>query len=93
MTCHFGPGIVICDGVTGDWTPTRAFCPWCCCMEGETVPAASREVYGGYCAPDMICGECGHRWSWDMNDPRRDTPDEKREANIATVKALTGGRE
>lgn len=90
MTCRHGPGIVICDGITSDWRLTRAFCPWCCCMEGETVAAASREVYGGYCAPDLICGECGHYWNLEADDPFKNTPDERREKNIATIKALRG---
>jgi len=79
MTCRHGPGLVVCTGASGPWVPRKANCPWCC-VKGETTPHLSREVFGGYCAPDMICAECGHRWNaegrWWV-----DTPDEDRAAN------------
>jgi len=67
MTCIRFDGGVIC--VPGDYTHlVMESCPWCCLGDDKTVHAV-RIVHSGYCAPDMICGTCGQRWSAD--DDRR----------------------
>jgi hypothetical protein len=94
MTCHYGPGIVICDG-RGRWKIKDMWCPWCC-VKGETVRALVTRVYGGYGGFDAICGSCGFKWSADDEwRPLMNPHDnERREANIERVAAAyaKGGR-
>jgi hypothetical protein len=62
-----------------------AHCPWCCLGDEETVNGF-REVYGGYEAPDLICGTCGQYWSAEYG-PVKMTED-KRDENIGKVSAM-----
>ena len=64
-----------------------AQCPWCCLGEDQTIHGF-REVHGGYCAPDMICGSCGQYWSHDDDRPLRGTDEDLRDENLAKVEAL-----
>jgi hypothetical protein len=62
-----------------------ARCPWCC-LGDDTTTHAFREVYGGYEAPDLICGACGQPWS---DDAGLAHPSEsEREENIALVAGM-----
>lgn len=82
------------DGTLGGWIcgPGRythlvlARCPWCC-FEGDERPHAFREVYGGYCSPDMVCGHCGQQWTGDADALRRMSEDE-RDEGIALVREM-----
>ena len=65
-----------------------ASCPWCCLGEDRTMHAF-REVYGGWCAPDMICGTCGQKWTADDDSLRKMREDERLEGIgwVAQMKA------
>lgn len=84
MTCHIGPNIIVCDGVSGGWRIAQGHCPWCCLGE-RTTRALYAWIFGGYAGRDWICGECGQKWSdeggaWKVTE-------EQREQNIARVAA------
>lgn len=64
----------------------EAWCPWCC-FEGDLRVHAMRQVYSGWCAPDMICGTCGQKWTGD-DDRLRPMKEDKRDENVAFVAAL-----
>ncbi len=60
-----------------------AACPWCCLGQAQTVHAY-REVYGGWCSPDLVCGSCGQYYSEDYGVMR----EEKRDKNVEMVKEM-----
>jgi hypothetical protein len=64
-----------------------AGCPWCCLGDDKTVHAF-REVFGGYCGPDFVCGRCGQSWSGDDKRLRHPSED-KREENVALVQRMS----
>lgn len=68
----------------------RARCPFCCLGRARTIHA-SREVFGGYCAPDLVCGRCGQEWSPDDARPRV-VSQEQRAKNRALVAGMREGR-
>ena len=64
----------------------KARCPWCCLGEDRTTHAF-REVHGGYCAPDLMCGDCGQTWNADAECLRKLTED-KRDENVERVRLM-----
>ena len=63
-----------------------ARCPWCCLGNDESIHA-TRLVYGGYCAPDMLCGSCGQYWTAD-HDRLPKMSEDDRSKNILTINAM-----
>lgn len=63
-----------------------AHCPFCCLGDDTTVNGF-REVYGGWEAPDLICGTCGQYWSAEYGPMGTMTEDE-RDENIGKVAAM-----
>ena len=87
VTCHFGDGIVVCDGQSGGWRVTHVLCPWCCVQGAEPVRALSVLIFGGYGGSDYICGSCGQNWASADEVYLRKVTNEERETNIAKVAA------
>src|SRR3972149_5863941 len=78
-------GGFICGG--GSYTHlVKAKCPGCCLKKEQTVNAL-REVFGGWEAPDLICGSCGQYWNAEYGE--RKTSDEKREEGKALVAEIS----
>lgn len=86
MPCHIGPNIVIC--AAGEFTHlVEARCPWCC-LGDDVVVAAFREIFGGYEAPDLVCGTCGQFWNPNPDYPLRKITEEQRDEHIALVRGM-----
>lgn len=82
MTCQVGQGFAICDGQSGGWRVTLAYCPWC----KEHRRCLSVAIFGGWCGHDFKCGTCGYHWGSDDEGWRKLT-EEERDKNIAAVAA------
>lgn len=85
MTCHIGEGVILCDGQSG-WRVGFRSCPWCC-LEGRQTRVLITDIFGGWCGQDIICGECGQKWSTDEGGMHKMT-EEKREENKARVASM-----
>jgi hypothetical protein len=88
--------VIVCTGRSNE-RKARVACAWCVPRLADGNPAEPRrrwplglivDIFGGYCGADMICGRCGFYWSSDDNRPLRDLADEKRQQNIARVRAF-----
>src|SRR5262245_13477051 len=86
MTCHYGDGIVLCTGRTGSFVGYAA-CPWCCLPGDPPVRVLDTPIFSGWCGSDMVCGNCGQEWSTDSEYFPENTPDQKRQWNLAAVTA------
>ena len=66
----------------------EAWCPFCCVGDDPLRVHAFREVYGGYEAPDLICGNCGSKHTggrlWKVTA-------EDREEGLALVREMRAG--
>jgi hypothetical protein len=70
-----------------------AWCPWCC---GDAFPEALRvhawrQVFSGYCAPDLVCGACGQYHCPDEDRLHR-MREAERDENIELVRKLVEAR-
>lgn len=83
MTCHYGEGIIVCDGLSGWRVEPDKLCPWC----RELRRCLGSPVFSGWCGYDYICGTCGSYWSEEDGVRLRKLTEDERDENIARVAA------
>lgn len=89
MTCHFGEGVIVCDGRSSQgWRVSFAWCPWCCLPGDKPVRVLAVDIFGGWGGSDLICGTCGQFWSNDGENHYRRMTEDQRDENIARVVAV-----
>ena len=92
MTCIAREGVILCTG-RGATTKRRSPCPHCCivgpdsCFLKPWPIMLVTEIHSGYCAPDYICGRCGHQGNYE-DDRYRRVGHARREENKKRVRAF-----